>query len=107
HRRRPASVGGGVLSQQINLYGTAFRKEKKPFTALAMVQALLLVLVALTVLYVYARFQVTSLARQAKTFDEQVRAGLERVKQIPVPATIDEKQLDARIVELEARLQSA
>ena len=53
------------MSQQINLYGPAFRKEKKPFTALAMVQALLLVLVALMVLYVYARFQVTSPCRLA------------------------------------------
>lgn len=96
------------MSQQINLYSPLFRKQKKLFTAWAMVQALALVLVALMVLYVYARFQVTTLARQANEFDEQVRAGLERVTKIPgAPAAPDDKQLDARIAELESRLQAA
>jgi Tfp pilus assembly protein PilN len=96
------------LSQQINLYSPLFRKQEKLFTAQAMLHALALVLVALMILYVYARFQVTTLARQAAGFDEQVRAGLERVKSMPgAPVAADEKQLDARIAELQARLQSA
>jgi Tfp pilus assembly protein PilN len=96
------------LSQQINLYSPLFRKQKKLFTAQAMLHALALVLVALMILYVYARFQVTTLARQATGFDEQVRAGLERVKTMPgAPVAADEKQLDARIAELQARLQGA
>jgi len=95
------------LSQQINLYSPLFRKQKKLFTALAMVHALVLVLVAFMILYVYARFQVTTLARQVRATDEQVRAGLERVKTMPgAPVALDDKQLDARIAELEARLQA-
>jgi hypothetical protein len=95
------------LSQQINLYSPLFRKQRKLFTARAMVHALALVLVAFMILYVYARFQVTTLARQARATDEQVRVGLERVKGMPgAPVALDDKQLDARIAELEARLQS-
>lgn len=96
------------MSQQINLYTPAFRKEKKQFSSEAMLQALVLVLVGLMTLYVYARFQVATLARQASAFDEQVRAGLERVKQIPgAPSATDEKQVDTRIAELDARLRAS
>jgi len=95
------------MSQQINLYTPALRKEKKQFSSQAMLHALLLVIVGLMTLYVYARFQVATLARQASAFDEQVRAGLERVKQIPgAPSATDEKQLDTRIAELDARLKA-
>lgn len=95
------------MSQQINLYSPSFRKPKKLFTARTMVEALAVVLIALMTLYVYARFQVNVLAREASAFDERVRAGLERVKKIPgAPAAADDKQLDARIAELQTRLQA-
>jgi hypothetical protein len=96
------------LSQQINLYSPLFRKQRKLFTAQAMVHALALVLVALMLLYVYARFQVTHLARQARVSDEQVRAGLERVKSMPgAPVALDDTQLEARLAELQAHMQAA
>jgi hypothetical protein len=96
------------MSQQINLYGPLFRKQKKLFTSRTIVQALALVLVALMLVYTYARFEVTILSRQANESDEQVRAGLERVKRIPgAPSASDEKLLDARMAELEARLRAA
>lgn len=96
------------MSQQINLYSPLFRKQQKLFTSQAMVQALGLVLVALIVSYGYARYQVAALSRQANEFDAQLRAGLERVKLVPAAAVpADEKQLDARIAELEGRLYSA
>ena len=95
------------MSQQINFYSPSFRKPKKPFTARTMVEAGALVLSALVALSVYARLQVHALAREASAFDEQVRVGLERMKKIPgAPTSADEKQLDARIAELEARLQA-
>lgn len=96
------------MTQQINLYSSLFRKQNKLFTSRAMLQALVLILVALAVLYTYARFQVGVLARQANELDSQVRAGLERAEGIPgAAAGPDEKQLDARLVELESRLQAA
>lgn len=94
------------MSQQINLYSPLFRKQKKLFTALTMVQALGIVSVALVALYGYARVQVTELAGQAKDSDAQLQAGLERVKKIPAVVPVDEKQLDARIVELETKAQA-
>jgi len=96
------------MSQQINLYSPLFRKQKKLFTARAGTQALGVVLIALLALYGFARYQVTELARQAREFGAQVQAGLERIKKLPAAAVpADEKQLDARIAELEARVQSA
>ena len=94
------------MSQQINLYSPLFRKQKKLFTALAMAQALGIVIIALVALYGYARVQVTELAGQARDSDTQVQTGLERVKKIPAVAPVDEKQLDARIIELEAKAQT-
>jgi len=94
------------MSQQINLYSPLFRKQKKLFTALAMVQALGIVLIALVALYGYARVQVTELAGQARDSDTQVQTGFVRVKKIPAVAPVDEKQLDAHIVELEAKAQT-
>lgn len=96
------------MSQQINLYAPSFRKPKKHFTPRAMLEALVLVLVGLITLYVYARFQVNALNREASVFDERVRVGLERVKKLPgVAAAPDDTALDARSAELDSRLQAA
>ena len=96
------------MSQQINLYAPSFRKPKKHFTARTMLEATVLVIVGLATLYVYARFQVNALAREARVFDERVRVGLERVKQLPgAPAAPDDKPLDARIAQLDSQLRSA
>src|SRR4051812_33188494 len=69
HRRGAACGADGPMSQQINLYSPLFRKQKKLFTALAMVQALGIVVIALVGLYGYARVQVTELAGQARDSD--------------------------------------
>lgn len=96
------------MSQQINLYAPSFRKPKKRFTARTMLEALVLVLAGLITLYVYARFQVNALTREASVFDERVRVALERVKKLPSTAVApDDKPLDARIAELDSRLQAA
>ncbi|MGQ0651584.1 MAG: PilN domain-containing protein [Betaproteobacteria bacterium] len=93
------------MSQQINLYNPLFRRQKKSFTAAAMAQSLLGMAVALGLYYAYSSNQVRTLSRQAQVLDAQVKLNLERLKTLPAPVKLpeEEKALDAKAVELEAR----
>ncbi len=62
------------MSQQVNLYHPIFRKQEKKFSALTMLQAALLVLAGIVMMYGYATWQVRSLRLQAGQIDEQFRA---------------------------------
>ena len=53
------------MSQQINLFNPAFRKQKKHFSALAMLQALVLIALGSALFYGYATYQVKLLAKQS------------------------------------------
>lgn len=59
------------MSQQINLYHPIFRKQEKKFSALTMLQASLLVLVAILLMYGYASWQVRALRQQAQQVEQQ------------------------------------
>src|SRR5579871_1795413 len=50
------------MSQQINLFNPIFRKQKKYFSALAMLQALALLAVGMIAFFGYMSYQVRSLA---------------------------------------------
>jgi Tfp pilus assembly protein PilN len=62
------------MSQQVNLYHPIFRKQEKKFSALTMMQAALLVLVAIVLMYAYAVWQVRALRHQAGQVEQQYRA---------------------------------
>lgn len=53
------------MSQQINLLSPAFRKQKKYFSVLAMLQALALIVLGSALFYGYATYQVKLLAKQS------------------------------------------
>ena len=53
------------MSQQINLCNPLFRKQEKYFSALAMVQALGLILLGIVLFYAYLAYQMRSLNAQA------------------------------------------
>lgn len=92
------------MSQQINLYSPLFRKQKKPFTAAAMLQSMAGVLALLAVFYGVAYYQARAAERQANELGRRLAAALEQLKKGGVPASAtDEKALDARIAELEAK----
>jgi len=61
------------LSQQINLYNEAFRKQKKPFSALAMAQALGFIAIGTLVVAGYTGYRVRALA----ALDAQAQRQLE------------------------------
>jgi hypothetical protein len=53
------------VSQQINLFNPIFLKQRKYFSVITMLQALLLIAVGSAVFYAYAAYQVKQLARQS------------------------------------------
>ena len=68
------------MSQQINLYSPLFRKQKKVFSALAMLQAIALVVAAVAGFYVYVSLESSLLEIRVAESDTQLRAELERLK---------------------------
>ena len=62
------------MSQQVNLYHPIFRKQEKKFSALTMLQAAVLVLAGILMMYGYSVWQVRSLRSQAGQIEEQYRA---------------------------------
>lgn len=68
------------MSQQINLYSPLFRKQRKVFSALAMAQAIVLVLVGVGCFYAYVALHSSLLEIKLGESDAQLRSELERLK---------------------------
>ena len=73
------------MSQQINLFNPLFRKQKKYFSAVAMLQALSLILLGSLLVYGYARYRMS-------TIDERA-----------AQTAIAHKTTQARLLEISAR----
>ena len=94
------------MSQQINLYSPLFRKQKKVFSALAMLQAMALVIVVVAASYVFISMRTSLLEIQAADSSQRLKSELERLKVYGAgesPAERD-KALAARKRSLEAGL---
>ena len=59
------------MSQQINLLNPAFRRQKKYFSVLAMLQALILIVLGSGAFYFYAAHQAKLLVRQSQETDKR------------------------------------
>lgn len=103
------------MSQQINLYSPIFRKQKKIFSAMAMLQAMGLILVVVGSFYIYLALQVRLLDVQAADSAQRLKSELERLKVSGTPASADDprkalaerkKTLEARLVEHARALQA-
>lgn len=93
------------MSQQINLYSPLFRKQKKVFSALAMLQAIALVVAAVAGFYVYVSLESSLLEIRVAESETQLRGELERLKVFSAgdsPETV--KALGERRKALEATL---
>ena len=93
------------MSKQINLYSPLFRKQRKVFTATAMVQALVLLAGMLALFYGYARYHAGGLERQAAEVDRRVKIAMQQLQAVPAGQVdlSDEKAVDARIAALAAK----
>lgn len=107
------------MSQQVNLYQPVFRKQKRKFSALAMLQATVLVVLGIGLLYGYTWWQVRQLRAEAaqtnkqlanltKRMDETARQFGERLQNMDLQAQV--QKLQAQVAEkqrLQQVLQSA
>lgn len=96
------------MSQQINLFNPIFLKQKKHFSALAMAQALGLILLGSIVMIAYASFQLSSLSKEAAATTAQLKATeaqLAKVSADYAPRQKD-KALDAEVQKAEAEMKS-
>lgn len=67
------------MSQQINLFNPVFLKQKKHFSALTMLQALLLIVLGSMLFYGYAMYQVKSLKKQTAEMNVRYEAEQKRL----------------------------
>ncbi|MDD2702273.1 MAG: fimbrial assembly protein [Sideroxydans sp.] len=67
------------MSQQINLFNPVFLKQKKHFSALTMLQALLLIVLGSMLFYGYASYQVKMLAKQTAEMSIRYEAEQKRM----------------------------
>lgn len=70
------------MSQQINLFQPIFRKEPKKFSAKAMLQAGLLVLLGVGLLYGYSQWQVDSLRSEFVRAEKRQTAAAKRLDEM-------------------------
>jgi hypothetical protein len=68
------------VSQQINLYSPLFRKQKKVFSAMALLPAIGLVVLAVAVFYFYLSAQNSRLEARAADSSRQLQNELEQLK---------------------------
>ncbi len=72
------------MTQQINLYNPIFRKQKKYFSAVTMVQALAIICVACGLLAIDAAFRMRALTAQAGATSDLLAARQQRLTEVKV-----------------------
>lgn len=93
------------MSQQINLYSPLFRKQKKVFSAVAIAQAIGLVVLFIAVFYFYVAGQTSLLELRAVDSGRQLKSDLERLK---VSATSESPEARAKTLsERKRKLEAA
>lgn len=96
------------MSQQINLFNPLFRKQKKYFSAVTMLQALSLILLGSLLLYGYARYRMSTLDEQAQQTASAHKATQARL--LEISAQFGPRQpsqlLTEEVARMEAKLQA-
>ena len=96
------------MNQQINLYFPVFRRQEKKFSAAAMLQASLLVLTGIALMYAYAGWRTYALHGQLRDINAQHAAALARLGDISskLPMRRADPRLDREVNDLEHRIQA-
>lgn len=93
------------MSQQINLFNPIFRKQKKVFTALAMAQAIAVLLLGCFAMVMYGKQSVAALDKQAALSSEQLKQKQARLAVVNIEFAPRPRSaaLEAQIVQAEAQ----
>lgn len=104
HRYGVAPGDQGPVNQQVNVFHPIFRREPKKFSAKAMLQAGLLVLAGIAVLYGYSHWQLSSSRSALARVEQQQAAAAKRLDEVSRKFG---PQAKSRLLEREvARLES-
>ena len=96
------------MNQQINLFHPIFRKEEKKFSAATMLQAGLLVLAGIVLMYGYSWWRTQALRGQLRDINSQHTAALARLNDISakLPMRHGDPRLEQEVRDLEKRIQA-
>jgi Tfp pilus assembly protein PilN len=96
------------MSQQINLFNPIFLKQKKYFSAVAMVQALGLLVAGSVLVAVYASYVVASVSKEAAVTSAQLAAAQAQLAKVKMEFAPRQKNqgLEVQIQKAEAETQS-
>ncbi len=95
------------MKQQVNLYQPIFRRERRVFSARAMLASIGVVLVGLLLIYGYGRWQTYQLGTELARVEDQRRAATERLTGLEgvIPARGRSQLLESEIARLERELE--
>jgi len=96
------------VNQQVNLYHPIFRREEKKFSATTMLQAGLLVLAGIVLMYGYAWWRTYALRAELKDIDVQHAAAVARLNDASkkLPMRHGDVRLEQEVRDLERRIQA-
>lgn len=96
------------MKQQVNLYQPVFRRERKVFTAVTLVELAGIFILGLLAVYAYAWWQTRLLEGQSADLQQQERQDVQRLAQLEktLPPTMPDPALVARKQQLEQTLKT-
>lgn len=96
------------MSQQVNLYHPIFRKEEKKFSAATMLQAGIIVLTGVALMYGYAAWRTHALRMQQQDIHAQYVAALARLSEVSakLPMRHAGARLEQDVRDLERRVEA-
>lgn len=96
------------MNQQVNLYQPIFRRQKRVFSALALVQVTLVVVLAFAAVYAYGAWRVHVLAADLVEQEARRDAALARLAELDkrLPPLQGSRLLEAEVARLESALEA-
>ncbi len=96
------------MNQQVNLYHPIFRKEEKKFSAATMLQAGLIVITGVVLMYGYAAWRIQALRAQQQEVNTQYVASLKQLNDasVKLPMRHAGARLKQEVNELQRRIES-
>ena len=96
------------MNQQVNLYHPIFRKEEKKFSAATMLQAGVIVLTGVVLMYAYAAWRTVALRSQQQEINAQYVAALARLNDVStkLPVRRAGPGLEQEVRDLERRIEA-
>lgn len=98
-----------MIQQQINLYHPIFRKQEKKFSAKAMLQAGIVVVAGIMLMYAYSAWQLKSLREQTAQIEHERTAAMKQIEEMGkrISGQSADPLLKQEVARLEALLENS